>query len=99
MRSLRLLVLAALAALALGNVACSSDDSSTTGGSCAEAKKVADECNAKQDPDSGSTTTITFDQAKCESGGSQAQTAAQCMVTNRSKCDCMFACALKGSCP
>lgn len=93
--------LLALTVLALFvNVGCSSDDSNstTTGGACAEAKKVADECNAKP-KDGGSSTTITFDQAKCESAGSQGQTAAQCIVTNRANCDCFIACGIKGSCP
>jgi hypothetical protein len=98
--SLRLLALATLASLALGSAACSSDDdSNSTGGACAQAKKVADDCNAKQNPDSGSTTTITFDQAKCESAGSQGQTAANCIVANKSNCDCFIACGIKGTCP
>jgi hypothetical protein len=80
--------------------ACSSDDSSSTtsGGSCAEAKKVADECNAKP-TDGGTTITINFDQAKCESAGAQGETAAKCIVANRTKCECFVACGIKGTCP
>lgn len=97
MKLIQFLVLAIMT----GAAACSSDDSSSTtsGGSCAEAKKVADECNAKQPADGGSTTTITFDQAKCESAGAQGETAAKCIVTNRANCDCFIACGIKGSCP
>ena len=89
----------ATACLALGTFACSSDDTSSTGSACAEAKKVADECNAKQPEDGGTKVTVNFDQAKCESGGSQTQTAAQCIVNNRSNCECFIACGIKGSCP
>jgi len=84
----------------LVTVACSSGGSGSVPGgggtTCAQAKKVSDDCNAKQG-DSG--VTFNFDVAKCESGGSQAQTAAQCIVNNSSNCDCMLTCALKGSCP
>jgi hypothetical protein len=91
------LILALFAATA----ACSSDESSSTtsSGACAEAKKVADDCNAKQPADGGTSTKITFDQAKCESAGAQGQTMAQCIVTNKSNCDCFLACGIKGSCP
>ncbi len=100
MHILRSLALAALASLAFQTVACSSDDNSgSTGSACAEAKKVADECNAKQPTDGGATQTITFDQAKCESAGQQGQTMAQCIVNNRTNCDCFLSCGLKGTCP
>jgi hypothetical protein len=94
------LLQALLLSLMVTTAACSSDDSNSTtsGGSCAEAKKVADECNAKP-KDGGTTITINFDQAKCESGGAQGETAAKCIVTNRTNCDCFIACGLKGTCP
>ncbi len=97
MKLIQFLVLAIMTATA----ACSSDESSssTTGGSCQEASKVADECNAKQPTDGGATTKITFDVAKCQSAGAQGETAAKCIVSNRTNCDCFIACGIKGSCP
>jgi hypothetical protein len=83
--------------LVVGLVACSSDGSSSAASSCAEAKKVADECNAKP-KDGGASVTVNFDQGKCESGGDQAKKAADCIVQNKSNCDCILACSIQGSC-
>jgi hypothetical protein len=87
----------ALVASLVGLVACSSDDSSSAASSCAEAKKVADSCNS-QPQDGGASVTVTFDQAKCESGGDQAKKAADCIVANKGNCDCPLKCSLTGSC-
>jgi hypothetical protein len=81
-------------------VACSSD-SSTTGdqaSSCTSAKQVSDDCAKQSDGGSSGSVTVTFDEAKCESGGAQAKTAADCIVTNKSNCDCVLKCSLAGSC-
>jgi hypothetical protein len=98
MKLSQLFAVAVVASL-VGLVACSDDDASSAASSCAEAKKVSDECNAKQPTDGGATVTTDFDQAKCESGGDQAKKAADCIVANRDRCDCSLACALQGSCP
>lgn len=89
----------------VGTVACSSDDSNgSTGGtssaatSCGSAKQVADECNAKP-ADGGAKTTITFKQDECEKAGDQGKKVADCIVANKSNCDCFLSCSLKGSCP
>jgi hypothetical protein len=66
-----------------------------TGTACEKAKKVADDCKASGG-DSG--VTINFDLAKCESGGAEAEAAAQCIVNNSSNCDCLLPCAIKKSC-
>lgn len=103
MKPARILALALVASL-VGLVACSDDDEGGSTGStasaassCAEAKKVADECNAKPQ-DGGAQVTVTFDQAKCESSGDQGKKAADCIVANRSNCDCLAKCAISGSC-
>lgn len=89
-----------LVASVVGLVACGSDDdeSNSTASSCAEAKKVTDECNAKQPTDGGTSVTTNFDQGKCESGGDQAKKVADCIVANKDNCDCSLKCALTGSC-
>lgn len=87
----------------VGLVACSSDDGATQSENanqpepCAEAKKVADECNAKPAKD-GAKITADFDTAKCQSSGEQGKKAAECIVTNKSNCDCLLQCALTGAC-
>ena len=93
-----------LAVSLAGLVACSSDDdgttssaSSTSPGGCAEAKKVADECNAKP-WDGGAKLSVKFDEAKCESSGDQGKKAADCIVAHRDDCDCLLSCSLTGSC-
>lgn len=78
--------------------ACSSDDSSASGGSCSEAKKVADQCKS-QPSDGGAKITVDFDEGKCNSAGDQGKKAADCIVANKSRCDCLLACSLQGSCP
>jgi len=98
MKLSRLFAIAAVTSVA-GLIACSSDDESTGSGSqastCAEAKKNAEACSSKTD---GGSVTVTFDQAKCESGGDQAKKAADCINTNKSNCDCLIKCQLSGSC-
>ncbi len=85
------------AALMLTLVACASSDSSSSGGSaCAQAKSVADTCNAKPQ-DGGAKVTLTFDQGKCE-GSDQGKKAAQCIVDNKNNCDCILKCTLTGAC-
>jgi hypothetical protein len=90
----RLIVLAVVASFA-GLVACSSDDEKSSASSCAEAKKVSDSCNS-QPKDGGSSITTGFDQAKCESGGDQSKKVADCIVANKSNCDCILKCGLSG---
>ena len=96
-RPLTLALVASFAAL----VACSSDDAESSSNAatpspCAEAKQVADDCNAKQT--GSSKVTVNFDQAKCESSGDQGKKAAECIVANKSNCDCLVKCSLAGSC-
>jgi hypothetical protein len=90
----RLFVFAAVASV-VGLVACSSDESTSSASSCAEAKKVSDSCNA-QPKDGGGSITTNFDQAKCESGGDQSKKVADCIVANKSNCDCILKCGLSG---
>lgn len=77
--------------------ACSSSSSdSSSSGSCDEAKTVADSCNAKPQ-DGGTSISITFDSAACAQSD-QGKKAAQCIVDNKSNCDCILKCSLTGSC-
>jgi hypothetical protein len=95
----RTAAISAAVALAIGLVACSSDDSSNsaTASSCAQAKSVADSCNA-QPKEGGVQMTANFDQGKCESGGDAAKKVADCIVANKSNCDCILKCGLTGAC-
>lgn len=89
---------ASAVALMVTLVACSDDDSTSgAASSCASAKKVSDDCNAKP-AEGGVSVTTDFDQAKCESGGDQAKKAADCIAANPQNCDCVLKCALTGSC-
>src|SRR5436309_998262 len=97
MKILRLLVVSSLASLFVTLVACSSDSSSSGGDACSQAKTVADSCSTKSG-DSGTGTTITFDVAQCQNAGDKGQKVAQCIVDNKSNCDCFVKCALSGSC-
>ena len=97
MKLSRLFALAAVTSVT-GLIACSSDDSTGSGSqasTCAEAKTAAESCSSSSDAGS---VKITFDQAKCESGGDQAKKAAECIVQNKSNCDCHIKCQLQGSC-
>ena len=92
-------VVVGLVASLVGLVACSSDDSSSsTANSCAEAKKVSDDCNASQPKDGGTSVTVNFDQGKCESAGDNGKKAADCIVANKGNCDCLLKCSVNGSC-
>jgi hypothetical protein len=82
-------------------VACSSSSSggsSDQATSCQNAKVTADNCN-NQPSDGGAKITVNFDEAKCESGGAQAKTAADCITANKTNCSCVLSCSLKGTCP
>lgn len=70
---------------------------SGSGSPCARAKQIADGCKAKQTSDSA--VEIDFDQAKCESSGTQGQAAAQCIINNSTNCDCLLPCAINQACP
>ena len=98
MKILRLLVVSSLASLLLTLVACSSDSSPSSGDACSQAKTVADSCNSKPAGDSGTSTTFTLDVAQCQSAGDKGQKVAQCIVDNKSNCDCLVKCAIGGSC-
>jgi hypothetical protein len=97
MTSLRSLVSLAAVALAVGLVACSSssDDASGSAASCAQAKSVSDSCKSAP-KEGGVSITVDFDQAKCESGGDQGKKVADCIVANKSNCDCVLKCAVTG---
>jgi len=96
MISLRSLAVLAGVALAVGTVACSSDDSSSaTASSCAQAKSVSDTCNSAP-KEGGVSITTSFDQAKCESAGDSGKKIADCIVANKSNCDCLLKCAVTG---
>jgi len=96
MRSLQSFVVLAGVALVVGLVACSSDDSSSNGASCSQAKSISDSCNAAPKDGGSSGLTVTFDQGKCESGGDAAKKVADCIVANKSNCDCTLKCAVTG---
>ncbi len=97
MRSHRSFVVLAGVALVVGLVACSSDDSSSSGvaSSCAEAKSVSDACKSAP-KEGGVSLTADFDQAKCESAGDQGKKVADCIIANKSNCDCTLKCAVTG---
>ncbi|CAN5753014.1 hypothetical protein BH11MYX4_BH11MYX4_53300 [soil metagenome] len=97
MNFLRSLVVCAGVASMVGVVACSSDDSSASAASCSQAKSISDSCKS-QPKDGGSSITLDFDQAKCESGGDQGKKVADCIVANKSNCDCLLKCAVNGAC-
>ena len=95
---LRTFVVPGFLAMFVTVVACSSDDAAAPAGgsSCDQASKVADDCNAKPS-EGGIKTTITFDKAKCESSD-QGKKAAQCIVDNKTNCDCFIKCTINGTC-
>jgi hypothetical protein len=95
MKLVQSLIVVASVATTLALVACSSDSSSGSS-ACQQAKTVIDSCNAKPQ-DGGLTVTTKFDSAQCE-GSDQAKKAAQCIVDNKSNCDCIIKCSLQGSC-
>lgn len=90
----RLVSLASFSAL-LALIGCSSDDNSSAS-ACDEAAKVSDSCSTSAG-DGGSSITVKFDAAKCKQTD-QGKKAAQCIVDNKSKCDCVLKCSLAGSC-
>ena len=97
MNPLRSLVVLAGVALAVGLVACSSSDdaSSATASSCAQAKSVSDACKSAP-KEGGVSITVDFDQAKCEGAGDKGKKVADCIVANKSNCDCTLKCAITG---
>lgn len=98
MHSSRSFVVLAAVALVVGLVACSSSDDSSSSGvasSCAQAKSVSDACKTAP-KEGGVSITADFDQAKCESAGDQGKKVADCIVANKSNCDCTLKCAVTG---
>lgn len=91
----RLVSLVSFSAL-LALIGCSSDDSTSSASACDEAAKVSDSCSTSGG-DGGSSITVKFDAAKCKQTD-QGKKAAQCIVDNKSKCDCVLKCSLAGSC-
>jgi hypothetical protein len=102
--SSRLVVLCLASAGAL--IACSSSSSGSSTSqngtsptsACAQAKSVADTCNA-QPAEGGVQLTVDFDETKCEQAGAQGTTIADCITANKDNCSCVLTCSVKGSCP
>jgi hypothetical protein len=92
---LRALLTVGFLSLFVALVACSSDTTASGADTCDQASKVADDCNAKP-AEGGVKITLTFDKAKCASSDKKA---AQCIVDNKTNCDCFIACGVKGTCP
>ena len=93
-----IVVVATLSACSSGGAGSVDLGGTNSGGgtACEKAKKVVDDCNASRPADSG--VTVNFNLEKCQSGGAQAEAAAQCVVNNAANCDCVLPCAIQGSC-
>ena len=95
MKLTQILSIVALGCL-VASTACSSDDENSAASSCGEAKKVADACNANKPADGGVSVSVNFKEEECTKAGDQGKKVADCIVANKSNCDCVVKCSLTG---